>query len=318
VSPHRAPVGRAGPHDPFDRPADLAIAELAARQHGRVATWQLVPLGITQTQLRGRVASGRLHRVFRGVYAVGHPGESADAGRMAAVLACGPRALLSHRALCHHLELLPGPGPAAVDVTAAGRTRVGQPGIRLHLPRLVPRSEATVVRGVPCTTVERLLADMAAEGAPELATLVHRAHVRRLVRPGVLQARLARPAPGVRALRGVVEPVGPDLRDEFERRFHRFVRTGGWPRYEPNVLLSTPLGQLRADAYWRSRAFALELDSWRHHGDRDAFETDRERVIAADTIGVRLVRVTWRMLVGRPEVVAALLDRHVGRSNGSE
>ena len=80
--------------------------------------------------------------------------------------------------------------------------------------------------------------------------------------------------------------------------------------------LSTPLGQLRVDALWRPQGFAIELDSWRHHGGRDAFESDRQRVVGADLIGIDLKRVTWRMLVGTPKVVAALLDHRVGSGVG--
>lgn len=298
----------------FDRPTDLLIADLAARQHGRVATWQLVSIGVTASELRRRVAAGRLHREFRGVYAVGYPGATPDAHRMAAVLACGPRTALSHRALAHHLALLRGGGPALVDVTVAGRTRVGQPGIRVHLPRQITRGEITVVRGIPCTTVERLIADLAADASDaELATIVHRAQVRRLIRDGPMRLQLARATKGVGRARELIEPVGPDLREELERRFRAFVRAGGWRPYKPNVRLDTPLGEFRADALWRDEGFAVELDSWRHHGDRDAFESDRERVIAADLIGLDLKRLTWRMLVGTPRVVEALLDHRVGR-----
>jgi len=187
---------------------------------------------------------------------------------MAAVLACGPKTALSHRALAYHLALLHGDGPALVDVTVAGRTRVGQPGIRMHLPRHITRGEITVVRGIPCTTVERLIADMAAEASDaELATVVHRAQVRHLVRDGPMRLQLERATKGIGRVRELIEPAGPDLREELERRFHAFVRAGGWRPNEPNVLLDTPLGQLRADALWRKEGFAIELDSWRHHGN---------------------------------------------------
>lgn len=301
-------------HGVRGRPVDLIIAELAAQQHGRVATWQLRLLGVTPREVARRVASGHLHRIFRGVYAVGHPGTTGDARRMAAVLTGGPRGLLSHRSLCHHLFLLDGPGPMVVDVTVAGRARAGQPGVRVHLPRALSRAEVTSVRGLPCTTVERLLVDFAAAaGDGDLATVVHRAQVRGLVRPDAMRRQLARRANGVGRVRELIEPTGPDLRQELERRFHDFVRKGGWPAYEPNVKRWTPHGPLRIDALWRASGFAVELDSWRHHGDRDAFETDRQRVLAADAIGLDLKRITWRLLVGTPDVVAALLDRRVGR-----
>ncbi len=297
-----------------DRPTDLLIAEIAARQHGRVATWQLAAAGITATQVHRRVQGGRLHRVHRGVLAVGHPGSSPDADHMAAVLACGPRSLLAERSLAHHLGMLDGPPPAVVDVLAAGRTRVGIPGVRLHLPRHISRAEATVVRGVPCTTVERMLVDIAAQATDaELATLVHRAQLRGLIRRGPMARQLARRVAGVGRVRALIAPEGPDLRRELEQRFARFRRAGGWPPYEANALIVTPHGTLRPDVLWRDHGFALELDSWAHHGRREAFEADRHRVVVADLAGIDLKRVTWRMLTGTPEVLAALLDHRLGR-----
>lgn len=297
--------------------ADVVLAGLAARQHGRVAVWQLLDLGITPTEIRGRVAAGRLHREHQGVYAVGHPGGGDDARSMSAVLAGGPGCLLSHRSAVHHLRLLPGPGPERVHVTAVGRTRDGHPQIALHLPRHLSREAATTVRGVPCTTAARSLADFAAEATDtELATAVHVATTRTLCSAGQLEVQFRRRIAGIGRLRRLVEPVGPDLRGALEEAFAAFVRRGGWPPYEANVLLQTPLGPLRGDAVWRQYGFGVELDSWRYHGGRDAFESDRERVVAADLIGLDLRRVTWRMLHARPEVVAALLDRHVGRGRG--
>ncbi|MBA2349846.1 MAG: hypothetical protein H0V81_16330 [Solirubrobacterales bacterium] len=275
-----------------------------------MATWQLRGY-VSEDELRRRVASGALHREHRGVYAVGHPGCPPDAKRMAAVLACAPHAVLSFRALCHHLDLLRGEGPRLVDVTVSGRGRAGHPGIRLHRPHRLTRGEVTVVRGIPCTTVERLLVDMAATATPtELATLVHRAQVRNLLDTGHLAVQLDRRAKGIPQLRELIEPSGPDPREEFEKRFHRFVRAGPWPAYAPNVKLETPHGPLLLDAYWSEFGFGVELDSWAHHQDRDAFERDRQRVFAADAIGIDVKRVTWRMLVAS-SMLASLLDRRL-------
>ncbi len=311
-------VGRTRHGDGSDRPADMRVAAVAARQQGRVTTAQLTAAGLSEDAVRRRVEAGRLHREHRGVYAVGHPGATDDARHMAATLACGPWALLSGRSLAHHLDLFHGPAPAVVDVTVAGRTRSGVPGIRLHLPRRIGRDETTTVRFVPCVTPERLLVDSAAEvDDAELATLVHRAHVRGLVHEERMARQLLRRVDGVGRVRELIEPTGPDLREQLEKRLHAFVRRGGWPAYEPNVRVGTPLGELRADALWREHGFALELDSWRHHSDRDHFESDRRRVVAADLVGIQLTRITWRMLVGTPEVVEALLDHRLGRPNPS-
>ncbi len=311
MAPSRLPVHISGQGDGKYGPADLTLAELAAAQHGRVAVWQLRGV-ISDDELRRRTASGALHREHHGVYAVGHAGCPPDARRMSAVLSCGPRAVLSHRSLCHHLDLFGGDGPQRVDVTVAGRSAAGRPGIRLHQPQLITRGEVTVVRDVPCTTTERLLVDMAAVAAPsELSTLVHRAQVRGLLDQGRLAAQLARRAKGVPHLRELIEPTGPDVREEFERRFHRFVRRGPWPEYLPNALLTTPFGALRLDAYWPDHGFGLELDSWTHHGDRASFERDRRRVLAADAVGIDVKRVTWRMLVESSAALRGLLDRRL-------
>jgi len=119
------------------------------------------------------------------------------------------------------------------------------------------------VRGVPCTTAARSLADFAAEATDtELATAVHVATTRTLCTAGQLEVQFRRRIAGIGRLRRLVEPVGPDLRGALEEAFAAFVRRGGWPPYEANVLLQTPLGPLRGDAVWRRYGFGVELDSW--------------------------------------------------------
>src|SRR3954447_20908588 len=106
-------------------PLDRALADVATGQHGVVALSQLVELGLSPAGVRTRVARGRLHRVHHGVYAVGHPILKWEGHLIAAVLACGPRAVLSHRAAAGHLGLMP-PGARPIDVTVAtgaGRSR---------------------------------------------------------------------------------------------------------------------------------------------------------------------------------------------------
>ena len=115
----------------------------------------------------------------------------------------------------------------------------------------------------------------------------------------------------------MIEPTGPDLRQRFERDFAGFARRGRWPPYEANVLLRTPLGQLRIDVLWRAHGFGIELDSWQFHGTRGSFESDRERDVAADLVGIHVARVTWRMLHGRPQVLERLLDHRLQRRRSS-
>src|SRR3954454_23577099 len=115
---------------PQDRPVDVEIAELALRQHGVVALWQLVALGLKKRAVMHRVAAGRLHRVFRGVYAVGHARLTKRGWWMAAVLACGDGALLSHLSAGELLNLRASGN--TIDVTSPTRSRHGLKGIRLH------------------------------------------------------------------------------------------------------------------------------------------------------------------------------------------
>jgi predicted transcriptional regulator of viral defense system len=141
-------------------PAEILIAALAKRQHGVVMLGDLEAAGLTRDGVKRRVAAGRLHRIHRGVYAVGHRG-LADEGRwIAAVLACGEGAVLSHRSAAQLWRLLdPDPGPVDVSVpTRCGRRR--RSGIRIHRPRAISVEATTRRRGIPVTTPARTIRDL--------------------------------------------------------------------------------------------------------------------------------------------------------------
>src|SRR3954465_2158401 len=194
---HLQGVGRISPDSrvEFGPPlVDRRVAELARRQYGVVATWQLAELGLPQQAVSHRVAAGRLHRIHHGVYAVGHTVLGRSGRGMAAVLACGPAAPL-------------GPGPAAalwglrggepsiVDVTAR-RTGRKRPGIRIHRPR--KPAETTTHDGIRVTTPARTILDMAAILTPSrLEALLNQAEIRELTHYRALDA-LARASPGHR------------------------------------------------------------------------------------------------------------------------
>jgi predicted transcriptional regulator of viral defense system len=151
---------RTGQYDEFDRPADGRIAALATRQHGVVATWQLTRLGYSHTQVSDRCAAGWLHRIHRGVYAVGHRRLSQNGRWMAAVLACGAEAVLSHQAAVALWELRPR-RTGLVDATVPGRRRHGQRGIRVHNVRTLAPTDRTVLDGIPVTSFARTVLDHA-------------------------------------------------------------------------------------------------------------------------------------------------------------
>jgi predicted transcriptional regulator of viral defense system len=139
---------------------DETIARLAVHQHGVVTRRQLVEAGVTSSGIRHRLTTRRLHTVHRGVYAVGHPLLPLEARYMAAVLACGDRAVLSHADAGTLLGLLPL-GSGAIHVTTP---RLGIPrtdAVRVHRSRRLHPDEITVCEGIPCTTVARTLVDLA-------------------------------------------------------------------------------------------------------------------------------------------------------------
>lgn len=270
----------------------------------------MLDAGLRTGEIKHRVATKRLHREHRGVYCVGFQDTSAIGLFMAAVLACGPRSVLSHRCAAILLGLLSGAAPRSIDVTVGGRSCRSRVGIQVHLPHHLLRSDVTLVDGIPCTTAARTLVDLAAQ-APvhEYEEAYDQARRLRLVPPRALERQLARQRPGVRAIRDLHQ--GPDLRFRFERDVRRFLLAEGYPPARFNELIATPLGTPMVDVVWPEHRFALELDSRAHHADSRAFETDRERDIALELAGIAVRRVTWRMFTDRREVVRALLDQRL-------
>ena len=141
-------------------PVDRAIAEVAARQYGVVSLAQLRALGLSGSAVRGRVAAGRLRRLHRTAFAVGHAALRAEGFWIAAVLACGPGALLSHRSAAEHQGLVARRGRSVIDVTVP-RTARNRPGVRVHESSTLTERDITVIAGIPCTSAARTLLDLA-------------------------------------------------------------------------------------------------------------------------------------------------------------
>ena len=240
-----------------------------------------------------------MYRVYRGVYSVGHDGLSQEATWMAAVLACGPNAVLSHGSAAVHWELLrPLEGPVDVSIpTQAGRAR--RQGLRIHrytslaqaslptdglqtrLPQLV-----TVRRGIPVTTVARTLEDLRRSG-------LRRSLVRRAIRQAeFLQLPL-----------GEIETDG--TRSDLERDFLRLYRRYRLPPPEVNV----PIGRMTVDFLWRSERLVVETDSYITHGGTVAFEDDRHRDLALRRLGYSVHRFSERQLELEPDAIAEDIAR---------
>lgn len=266
------------------RDTDREIARIAQRQHGVITTPQLICAGLGRGAIAKRGRTGRLHRLHRGVYAVGHTRLS-DAGRwMAAVLACGggPRdgtyilerwkAALSHRSAAELWGLLQAPEDL-IEVTVPGRGgKRSRSGIRLHRSATLAAADVTLHHGVPVTSPARTLADL-----------------RRLARRGEMGERTLRRAvrqAGVLGLPTRGEEPGDRTRSDLERDFLRLCRRGRLPEPEVNVRV----GRHLVDFLWRERRVAVETDGYRYHRGEEAFRADRRRDLDLRELGYDVLR----------------------------
>jgi very-short-patch-repair endonuclease len=281
---------------------DRAVAELAERQHGVVATWQLLALGLAQDDIDYRARIGRLHRIHRGVYAVGYRTLTPKGHRMAAVLAYGPDAVLSHRSAAAHWDI--GQPSWKIDVTTP-RSRRGRKGTRVHQAILHPEDIA-IHDGIPITSVARTILDLAAHlNDDRLTRLIEDADRKQLFDLRALDRAIARRprTSGVVRLRRVLSAYrGPaDTRSKLERDFRALIVKAGLPEPQYNVLLAG----LTVDVYWPEWKLVVELDGEPYHTSPRAYETDRIRDATLQKIDTRVLRVTGNRMDNEPESVLA-------------
>ena len=296
-----------------DSPGDAALAVVATDQHGVVAHRQLVSLGFGRGAISHRLAMGRLHRTHPGVYAVGHSALEWRGRLMAAVLACGPGSLLSHRSAGALWGLLTD-SRSTIDVTAARRSRVGTRGVILHRVRGLHEDDRAWVDGIPVTSVARVLLDLAETvRRPQLERAIEEAERLGLFDLAALErlCERSRGRCGLRPLRAVLadmQPVAPIIRSELERRFLSLCRAAGLPAPSVNVYVNG----LEVDALWRDQRLVVELDGEAFHRTRAAFERDRTRDAALLLAGHRVIRVTHRRLEREPAAVIEMMRALLG------
>jgi predicted transcriptional regulator of viral defense system len=287
------------------------LSELATRQHGVVSRGQALDAGLTTRMIERRLASGRLHLLHRGVYAVGHRRLSVRSRWMAAVLACGDGAVLSHRSAAALWGLMrPRSDPIEISARTA-RIRRGRrpPTLRVHRGRLDSDDKA-VVAAIPVTSVARTLLDLAdVIDAERVDKAFQDADRLGLVEMRALEDVCAR-GRGRRGLkilgRLIAEARAPEpARTTLEARMLELCRQYGLPAPETNV---TVLGR-EVDAFWPSYGVMVEADSWAFHHHRAAFEDDRARDTAMQAEGYRVLRITHRRMKDEPAQVAEELRR---------
>jgi hypothetical protein len=272
-------------------------------------------LGFTREEISWRVKTGRLHRLHEGLYAVGRRDVRLDGALMAAALACGRDALVSHRSAAVALELFDFP-LHVIEVTVPGLGSRRRPGIRIHRTRRLEPSECSEVRGISVTSVPRTLLD--------LAGTIARRHLRRCYEQAARNGILDRAAVvacieshpgrrGVGLLRGLAaydpEPAAR-TRSELERLFLDFCRVEG----VPTPLVNTHVAGYEVDMLWEDAKLVVELDSWEFHGDREAFERDRAKGSDLKLAGYDVVRVTCRQLTRERSRLGATLATLISRS----
>ncbi|TMK58818.1 MAG: DUF559 domain-containing protein [Actinobacteria bacterium] len=282
---------------------DAEVSRIAAGQHGVVTAKQLAAVGMGRMAISERSRNGRLHRIYRGVYAVGHRGLSLHGRFMAAVLACGPGAVLSHVSAAVLWELLkPIDGPVHISVpSASGRSR--RPGIHLHrTPSLNPHPEpspspsysqqeggrrgrllVTHRHNIPVTTVARTLEDLRSTSFLEP----------HLLRRATRQAELK----GYRLEHLATDRTRSDLETLFLDIVHRY----GLPHPEVNV----KLGRWTVDFLWRDQRVVVETDFWTYHRGSVAFQDDHARDLDLRSAGYTALRYDDTQLESEPDRVAA-------------
>ena len=235
-------------------PKDRLIGDLAGRQYGVVSRPQLLAMGIGAGAIQTRVRKHYLHRLHRGVYAVGHLALVPLAREMVAVLACGPRAAISHRSSAVVWYMLPAIDDADIDVTVlTGKGR--RAGLQIHQTTRLSPQDIRHLRGLPVTTPSRTVIDLAeCVTDRELERALHEAITRRLLNAHRLRAELVqyRGRRGISRLRKLLENADPLTltRSQAEERFLALVRAAGLPAPEVNARI---LGH-EVDFLWRDEA----------------------------------------------------------------
>ena len=277
-----------------------------------VSRGQLRDLGMSRGTIHRAVEAGRLHRVFRGVYAVGY-GRIDERGRLqAAVLACGKGAVVSHRSAAALLKLL-DEGPVVIDVIAPGDRGRGIDGIRFHRVRRPRLMETGTVDGIPCTSPARTLVDLAGTvGDWTLRSAFERAAQRRLLDIAAIEASIDPGRRGIRSLTALVEQWRKAAPLTKKGRLKSPLEAKVLPllvqRDLPAPLLNAPVqianGRIEVDFLWPDHHFALEADSRDFHATHVAFERDRWRDRELMRAGYATLRVTHQQAEREAAAVA--------------
>lgn len=293
----------------MEPPLERRLAQLAEAQHAVAGIGQLRELGLSARAIQKRASVGRLRRIHRGVYALGHGPLTARGRWMAAVLAYGPRAALSHRSATAHRGLS-AERSGLIDVSVPAPSARSRPGIRAHATLSLSAADVTVDEGIPTTTVARTLLDLAEVASRrEVERAIDRAEVLRVFDLADVEAALERAngRRGAGALRRALEATAapaPTM-SELEEAFLALCATHRLPRPEVNVWVALGGGHIRADFLWRAERLVVETDGYAFHSGLRAFERDHDRDTRLWLAGWKVRRFTWRQVTQQAQQTAA-------------
>lgn len=292
----------------------LRCVATANRQLGLITWDQLTAVGASASTVHGWVRAARLHRLHPRVYVMGHLALAPLAKELAAQLACGPGAVISHRSAAYLWGLIDDE-PSLVEVTLIGRRCRPKPGIRVHSSAKLADRDVRRKGLVRLTYPARTVIDMACElTQDELAWLIAEARARKLLRDGELEAAVeqAGNSRGTAAVRAYLEREGGPVlsRSERERLMRRLVREAGMPQPQSNVRVAG----YEVDFLWAEQRVVVEVDSWQFHGHRAAFESDRRKSMRLTDAGYIVIRITARQLTDEPLAVIAHISRALERA----
>jgi very-short-patch-repair endonuclease len=286
-----------------DEAARVVLA-FARDQHGVISSAQLVAAGISPRWVQRRVDRGWLRRLHRGVYLAG-PLEAEHSLAMAATLAAGPGALISHYPAAVLWVLRPRcEGP--MEITIVGRDRRNRDGIRIHVVNSLHPQDASRRHGIPVTSAARTLLDLAATAPTrDVERAVNEAQIHHRVSTHSLNEQFSRYPRhrGTAALKLAMRPEPKLTRSKAERLMLDLIRKARLPEPETNARVGT----YEVDVLWREQKLVVEFDSYAFHSSRRSFERDRRKDRELNALGYTVLRFTWRELVHEHEAVVATL-----------
>lgn len=294
-----------------------ALAELAEAQHGVVSFRQLRELGFSKGHISRAFEAGRLRRIHRGVYAVGHARLSDYGNCHAAVLACGDGAVLSHHSAAWLWGFLRRcPDEPAVTTPSRGHRRRG---VRVHRATALSSRDCAARKGIPVTSVARTLLDLGAVAtARDLTSAIDRAHRRGQLDLDALDALLSRHGRTIAGKR-LKQALALYRKPVFDRARSELLLLEALEAEDlPLPKFNCWVEKWEIDAYWETERFAVEVDGWETHGSREAFESDRLRLEEMKLAGIDCIPISARRIETHPEQVAKRIGTLLARRRAGE